>query len=548
MKRAVRWLVVGGVCVAAGLLVVAARVVVAVLTSEPDAVFGDRVDAFGDPLPADAVARLGTVRLRSASSANLLFLDGGKLVVSAGMREEIVAWDTTTGARAWTLPGHRRRLYREPSHYRFRDLRRLVVHGEPSCRADEVMFLDASADGGTLVSSGRTISAWDVATRLEVGRARPPLGLFWCAAAADDGSIAYFDRSGLHVLDAVSGREWLFEPRESEQTESLFACSARAFATGSEDGTIVVRDRNTRVELGRVRTGDGSIRACALDDDGSRVWVSGFKGPIVCWSVASGERVGTWTQAGLAVSAIAVSGDGRWLATNVIEDRVRKVALWEGSDLRSTWSRFGYAMAFSPDGSLLAVRDWPTIRLFETATGKERAITDAHKLPVHALALSGDGALAASSSMDGTLRLWDTATSRVVRSVPVEASAVAFARDGRALVAATLDGEIVAWDVATGAERHRRSPTASSTVSSSRRMEPGLSSAAPRARSRSSASPMAERSSPRERWRRRQIAVHWRTRWPRPRTGRTRASHSDASSGFRGATDTGTRSRTRAAA
>src|SRR6476619_2491922 len=56
------------------------------------------IDCFGDPLPAGAMLRLGTTRLRQGDDAEgVAFSPDGRILASAGMDESINFWDTATG-------------------------------------------------------------------------------------------------------------------------------------------------------------------------------------------------------------------------------------------------------------------------------------------------------------------------------------------------------------------------------------------------------------------------------------------------------------------
>ena len=57
-------------------------------------------DSLGDPLPAGARLRLGTLRFRPPSSVVELALSPDeKTIVTAG--RELIAWDATTGKELW---------------------------------------------------------------------------------------------------------------------------------------------------------------------------------------------------------------------------------------------------------------------------------------------------------------------------------------------------------------------------------------------------------------------------------------------------------------
>ncbi len=122
------------------------------------------------------------------------------------------------------------------------------------------------------------------------------------------------------------------------------------------------------------------------------------------------------------------------------------------------WAR---VCAFSPDGALVATgSQFGILKLFDAATGQERAILQPSVGNswdwIYCTAFSPDGNLLASGNQKGTITLWDISTRepRTVFKGHTDAVFVlAFTGDGGSLATGGADKTVKLWDVATGQER-----------------------------------------------------------------------------------------------
>lgn len=158
--------------------------------------------------------------------------------------------------------------------------------------------------------------------------------------------------------------------------------------------------------------------------------------------------------------AVAWSPDGELLAS-ADEDCVR---LWEsatGSEIRrfQEHDSLAWSVAFNPDGQILATAsDDKSVRLWSVHTGAEIRRFVGCRKSVLSVAFSPDGNTIAGGSDDYTVRLWDVATGTETRRFlghDNSVSSIAFSPDGRALASASFDKTIRLWEVTTGTEIRR---------------------------------------------------------------------------------------------
>jgi WD40 repeat protein len=188
------------------------------------------------------------------------------------------------------------------------------------------------------------------------------------------------------------------------------------------------------------QTGHGrrGLSCVALSPDG-RFLATGSYLQVKLWDVASGLELRTFTGLGWATTALAFDGKQRLLAAGSRGE----VLVWK-VDTGERARRFQavgevFAVAFSPDGQLLAVGSeaGPTegdgLKIWSLSTGKE-AVSLVVRGPFQAVAFRGDGKRLATWTRRAGLQVWDTSRAKPVWTRAIDGvGAVAFTPDGKAL-------------------------------------------------------------------------------------------------------------------
>jgi WD40 repeat protein len=182
------------------------------------------------------------------------------------------------------------------------------------------------------------------------------------------------------------------------------------------------------------------------------------------WNVVT-RRVVRTIGSGAALCAIAFSPDGTHIATGDCGthndgSRLRIWDLHTGRRVFVSGPTRGaiLAVAFSPNGRYLGMADragyaqiWNVrsqrrLTTFRDVTGEVRSLA------------FGAGGTVASAGTDGTIRVWDERTGRLVLVLPGHAAPVvdlAYRGDGARLASASEDGAVRVWNVAPGGSRER---------------------------------------------------------------------------------------------
>jgi WD40 repeat protein len=117
------------------------------------------------------------------------------------------------------------------------------------------------------------------------------------------------------------------------------------------------------------------------------------------------------------------------------------------------------AIAITPDGTTLLNNSGSTVQLWDLPTKTLRRTFSGHRNWISALAIHPNGEIFASSSLDGTIKLWNLRTRALLNTLAAgRMTSLAFSPDGRMLASATRlmrswnrqPTSIQLWDVDTG--------------------------------------------------------------------------------------------------
>jgi WD40 repeat protein len=185
-----------------------------------------------------------------------------------------------------------------------------------------------------------------------------------------------------------------------------------------------VWDPATGKELAALRGHMGPIRRLFLTADGKSIVSGGFDGTVRFWSSDSLKEERQIMTFAEGVGCADVSPDGKWLVAGTrpsYPPDPAVIKVWdvatgkEKASIKGTTRKIA-SLAVSPDGASLAMgggfwNELGEIKIFDLATGRERATFIDHKDMVACVAFSLDGQWLVSAGGGqrtlGEVRIWD---------------------------------------------------------------------------------------------------------------------------------------------
>jgi RNA polymerase sigma factor (sigma-70 family) len=401
-------------------------------------------DPNGDPLPADAIVRLGTLRFRHMHSISAVaYSADGKRFLSGSWDGTVRLWDAATGE----------------------ELHKFTESKEGISSA-------ALSPDGTVVAAGnmrRTLFLWDAATGKEIRRVEGLANtVFGLRFASDSKTLAGVSGNVAHVWDVATGKEQnRLAGVKDDWRPFVFSPNLTMLASVSEDGAIHLWDLGTGKELRQFPSGHANMPSLDFSFDGKILASAAGSGDgaIRLWDPVTGKELKHFGPAkGTVVSAV-FAPDDKTLAAGELEGAVAVYDVSSGKERCrcSLGDESGTrTLAFSPDGATLALggTDKKIIRFFDTATGKALQRYAGHQDEIVAAFYAAEGKSIISAAKDGVVTQWNAAKGTETRSFgspPRRILAMDLTPDGKTLATCGDDSDIHLWNVATGKETSKLS-------------------------------------------------------------------------------------------
>ena len=200
------------------------------------------------------------------------------------------------------------------------------------------------------------------------------------------------------------------------------------------------------MDLPIVASGHSSrITALAYSPNGHLVASASYDGKVCLWNSETGSLVQTLNGHDGRVHCLAFQPGGNLLASGGYDETVRLWNYKSGEELQQFNDQEGAvnSLAWTPDGSGLASSHGELVCFRELERQDSKRIMRGHQDDVTGLSFHPNGQRLASSSLDGTIRLWDQnrSTHLLTLRAGQPCSAIAFDAEGDRLYAA-LDTSI----------------------------------------------------------------------------------------------------------
>lgn len=437
----------------------------------------------------------GMVPLAEADLSQLLSTIGGERTYArfSPDRSMLATWDSTTGKiLLWDVKTGQVRYRFEGNQAVFRPDGAVVATQNEGYSQMDIRFWDTasgqlllsipqtryandmafSPDGKALAVAGRQAALWDAATGQLLHAFGEPTSAV--EFSSDGRTLATVDNDYVVRLWNVAGGELSAElPGYTEMMFSVaFSPDGRLLAAGNGDGSAYLWDvaslrAGAPQLLNRLGSYTSSVDSLAFSLDSHALAIGpSYDDAATLWDTGSGGLLASFPGHERGVSALAYSPDGRVLATSDW-GRGGRIRLWDPGtgQLLQTLEQGNIvpSLAFSPNGQLLAAGgslpdttgsgyEYVT-QLWDLDTGQVLRTLRGHENSIYDVAFSPDGHTLVTGSPDQTVRFWEVSAGqpgRILTDFRDAVVTIALSPDGRLLASGDNAGEVRVWDVATG--------------------------------------------------------------------------------------------------
>jgi RNA polymerase sigma factor (sigma-70 family) len=404
-------------------------------------------DREGIPLPAEALARVGSVRLRHGRSlcnpdyslGHVDYSADGKLLLSSGCGS-VRLWDTVTGKLVRQFTGE---------SGRFSD-------GLFSADGTAVMTLDGETCRWFDTHSGQEVRHCDLKLpKVPAGGRFSPRGdKFAVADVSPGGELIIYDLpSGAERFRKAAAGSWHERGLSfSPDATKVAAVEQRPFGTCR----LLFFDATSGKQIGEIELGKTYFEGWTFSPDGTKLLGHNARDGLRVWNMPEGKLLYHFDQ---GVRGAAFSPDGASIAIAPLLPDNRVVDLTTGKELQRFRSFGGtYLLAFAPDRKTLADGSYSGVIVqWDLASGKRLASSAD---PIHdftSLQFAAGDKLLWRSSNDFAAVDWHSG--REVRRAPLPDTGEywfgAFSPDRSRVAGTKLNAEHsqhIVWDAVTGKE------------------------------------------------------------------------------------------------
>lgn len=206
----------------------------------------------------------------------------------------------------------------------------------------------------------------------------------------------------------------------------------------------------------------GAIHALSLHPNGQILLTASDDQSISTWDLKTGHRQFTFCGTGAAVLAVEVSPDGSTLVSGGADC---KVSRWDWKTHKYQKTFLYLTKPYSHEGcvhdlcylstgnALFSSSSDGTIRLWSTTRSTLIRTFNGHSGAVFAIATTPDDRFLVSGSADQTLRIWEITSGQPIRVIPSEqgwVNSVAISPNGRLVASGGFDQSVKLWDLDSG--------------------------------------------------------------------------------------------------